>query len=110
MSGRRLVVYIRGYFCPDVQRACDFLEAHRVPHDLIDAADDDAARERVRAWTGHLSFPTLVIAEGDAVVPVDPPMPLSPGQSPRDVDRGTMITEASTRGLETFLRRHGFLE
>ena len=107
---KRLVVYIRSNFCPDVQRTRDFLERYQVPHHLIDADQDPAAKERVRMWTGYLSFPTLVVAEEDAIVPHEPPVPLLPGQSPRDVDRGTMLTEASTRTLESFLRRHGFLE
>jgi hypothetical protein len=41
--------------------------------------------------------------------PAEPPLPLKAGQSPRDVDRGTMLTEASTPTLEKFLRRNGFM-
>ncbi len=107
---KRLVVYVRSSFCPDVERTREFLSKHRVPHHLIDADYDAAAKERVRQWTGFLSFPTLVVAEENSIEPMIPPEPLSPGQSPRDVDRGTMITEASARGLENFLRRHGFIE
>ncbi len=110
MSRKQLVVYVRSNFCPDVQRTRQFLQMHGIPHREIDADDDATAKERVRQWTGHMSFPTLVIAEEDAVEPFDPPLPLAPGQSPRNVDRGTMITEASTHLLEIFLRRHGFLE
>ncbi len=106
---KQLVVYIRGNFCPDVRRTREFLEKNDIPHKLIDAGADTAARDKVVAWTGFLSFPTLVIAEGDSLEPCEPPMPLKPGQSPRDVDRGTMLTEASTPVLEKFLRRHGFL-
>ncbi len=106
---KQLVVYIRGNFCPDVRRTRDFLEKHRIPHRLIDANEDPLARDRVVGWTGYLSFPTLVITNGDSCEPIEPPMPLKPGQSPRDVDRGTMLTEASTPALEKFLTRHGFL-
>ncbi len=106
---KRLVVYIRGNYCPDVRRTRDFLDRNNIPHQLIDASDDPLARERVIGWTGYLSFPTLVITNGDSYEPFEPPLPLKPGQSPRDVDRGTMLTEASTPVLEKFLKRHGFL-
>ncbi|MGE5138927.1 MAG: glutaredoxin family protein [Rudaea sp.] len=107
---KRLVVYIRGSFCPDVRRTREYLEKRRVPHVLIDAGQDAAARDRVVGWTGYLSFPTLVVTDGDMVEPIEPPAPLKPGQSPRDVDRGTMLTEASTPVLEKFLKRHGFIK
>lgn len=106
---KELVVYVRRAFCPDVQRTREFLARHAVPHRLVDADEDSEARARVLAWTGYLSFPTLVIVDGDLTEPLEPPLPLRPGQSPRDVDRGTMLTEASTPVLEQFLRRHGFL-
>lgn len=106
---KQLVVYVRGNFCPDVARTREFLQVHAVPHRLIDATDDPDARARVLAWTGYLSFPTLIVAEEDSVEPLEAPLPLRPGQSPRDVDRGTMLTEASNAVLEQWLRRHGFL-
>jgi glutaredoxin len=106
---KRLVVYVRRDACPDVQRTRDFLAKHSVAHLLIEVDADPAAKQRVLAWTGYLSFPTLVVADENSVEPMEPPLPLRPGQSPRDVDRGTMLTEASTPVLENFLRRHGFL-
>ncbi len=109
MTTRRLIVYIRGTFCPDVRRTRDFLAAHAVTHEEIDAERDLAAKERVIGWTGFMSFPTLVVADGDSIEPYEPPLPLRPGQSPRDIDRGSMLTEASLPVLESFLRRHGFL-
>lgn len=105
---KKLIVYVRD-FCPDVWRTRTFLKKHRVPHREIDADEDPAARARVIDWTGHLSFPTLVVAEGEAVEPFAPPAPLALGQSPRDVDRGTLITEANDELLTKFLKRHGFL-
>ncbi len=109
MSQKQLVVYVRGSFCPDVRRTREFLARHAVPHLEIDSDQDPEARQRVLAWTGYLSFPTLVVTEDGSGEPVEPPMPLAPGQSPRDVDRGTMLTEASIPVLERFLKRHGFL-
>lgn len=107
---KELVVYVRREPCPDVRRASDFLASHAIPHRVIVAEDDPAAKQRVRDWTGFLSFPTLVVAEAGSVEPWEPPLPLRPGQSPRDVDRGSMLTEASTSTLEVFLKRHGFLK
>ncbi len=107
---KHLVVYVRGNHCPDVRRTREYLTSHSIPHELIDADDDPAARERVVKWTGFLSFPTLIIADGNPAEPIAPPLPLRPGQSPRDVDRGTMLTEASIPVLEAFLKRHGLLE
>ncbi len=109
MSEKQLVLYIRGNFCPDVRRTREFLTQHAIPHLEIDAEQDPGAKQRVVSWTGHLSFPTLVIAADNSVEPVEPPSPLNPGQSPRNVDRGTMLTEASIPVLESFLKRHGFL-
>lgn len=106
---KQLVVYVRREACPDVRRTCDFLAKHSVAHRLIEADVDPAAKQRVLEWTGYLSFPTLLVAEDGSVEPVEAPIPLRPGQSPRDVDRGTMLTEPSLPGLEIFLRRHGFL-
>jgi glutaredoxin len=106
---KELVVYVRRDVCPDVQRTRAFLASHSVPHRLIEADVDPAALQRVLAWTGYMSFPTLVIANENSAEPIEPPLALRPGQSPRDVDRGTMLTEASTPVLENFLRRHGFL-
>jgi glutaredoxin len=61
---KELVAYVRRDSCPDVRRTCDFLARHSVPYRLIDADDDPGAGQRVLAWTGYLSFPTLVIANG----------------------------------------------
>jgi glutaredoxin len=109
MSQKQLVVYVRGNFCPDVRRTRDFLTRNSIPFRLIDAEQDSGAKQRVLGWTGYASFPTVVITEGDSVEPAEPPLPLTPGQSPRDIDRGTMLTEASLPALEKFLKRHGFL-
>ena len=105
----RLVVYVRRAFCPDVKRTREYLARHAIPHTEVDADADPAARQRVLRWTGFLSFPTLVIVDGDSLDPAVPPSPLRPGQSPRAVDRGSMLTEPSLTALEAFLRRHGLI-
>lgn len=107
---KELVVYVRSEGCPDVRRAKEFLAEHAVPHRLIDADGDPSAKRRVLVWTGYLSFPTLVVAEEGSVEPWEAPLPLGAGESPRDVDRGSMLTEASTGMLESFLKRNGFLK
>jgi glutaredoxin len=104
-----LVVYTRGAFCPDVQRARGFLRQYNVSHVEINIDVDLEARARVLDWNGCLSVPTLVVCEEGSVLPCEAPSPLAPGQSPRDVDRGSMISEASGYGLRQFLTRHGFL-
>jgi hypothetical protein len=54
-------------------------------------------------------MPVIVISRLDEDLPIEAPSPLEPGQSPRDVDRGYVITEASREGLKNFLTRHGFI-
>ena len=66
-------------------------------------------RRRVRGWVGFESVPTIIIAEGESVEPFETPAPLSAGSSPRGVDRGSMITEASRVQLRAWLVKHGFL-
>ncbi len=105
-----LVVYTRGSYCPDVQRARGFLKQYNIAYQEIDIESDLEARARVQSWHGCLAVPTLVVCEEGSVLPCEPPAPLSPGQSPRDVDRGSMITEASGDGLRRFLTRHGFMD
>ncbi len=109
MTRKQLVIYVRGNFCPDTRRTREFLAEHAVPYRVVDAALDPVAQQRVVQWTGYMSFPTLVITDDDGTEPLEPPLPLSPGQSPRNVDRGTLLTEATVPVLERFLRRNGFL-
>lgn len=109
MTQKQLIVYVRGNYCPDTRRMREFLSQHAVPYRVVDTAEDSIAQQRVVGWTGFLSFPTLVVTNGDGIEPVEPPLALRPGQSPRDVDRGTILTEASLPVLHKFLKRHGFI-
>ena len=43
-------------------------------------------------------------------VPYETPAPLARGASPRGVDRGSMITEATEDELANWLRKHGVIE
>jgi glutaredoxin len=80
-----------------------------VPAEYINIKEDRAAAARVRNWVGFESVPTVVIAEGESVEPFEPPAPLPAGTSPRGVDRGSMLTEASTDKLREWLVKHGLL-
>ncbi len=103
----RLVVYLRSSFCPDVARWRRWVSDHPLQYTEIDIDRDDEGYEKVLAWTGHESAPTLVIAPDDGLDPIDEPAPLPGGRGPRAVDRGTMLTEPNPGQIGPFLDRHG---
>jgi glutaredoxin len=107
---KEIVMYTRGGFCPDVSRARRAFQRWKLPYREINVREDPTAHERCLEWNGCLAMPVVVIARAGEDVPIETPAPLDPGKSPRDVDRGCMITEASRKGLQAFLIRHGFLE
>jgi hypothetical protein len=51
----------------------------------------------------------LIVAWRGEELPYEPPAPLPRGASPRGIDRGSMLTEASEEELLAWLRKHGFL-
>ncbi len=104
---RELVVYVRDGFCPDISRARRALESWRVPYREINIRQEQA-RQRCMEWNNCLAMPVVVVARPGEDVPIEPPTPLQAGASPRDVDRGSIISEASEKGLRVFLARHGF--
>jgi glutaredoxin len=105
----KLVMYTRTSSCPFVTLAKRVLAEHAVPYHEIFTDRDEEARQRVMAWTGFLSVPTLIVAEEDSVLPYEEPAPLARGTSPRGVDRGTMITEPGMPELTRWLVRNGFV-
>lgn len=105
---KEIVMYTRGGFCPDVSRARRALQRWRLPYREINVRKSSQAQQRCVDWNGCLAMPVIVIARTGEDLPIEPPSPLAPGQSPRDIDRGYMIAEASRRGLRDFLARHGF--
>lgn len=110
MASKHLVMYSRrSFLCPYVHIAERLLHTYSIPYIEVDIDHDPAARNRVLEWTGFLSVPTLVVADADAVLPYEPPAPLTE-PSPRGIDRGVMITEPSSKQLESWLRKHGFLD
>ncbi|MGQ9907791.1 MAG: glutaredoxin family protein [Candidatus Flexifilum sp.] len=106
---KRLVMYVRSTPCPFMTVARRVLQDYQVDYTEVFIDRDEAARRRVLEWTGFLSVPTIVVAEGDSVLPFEPPAPLERGRSPRGIDRGAMITEANREELAAFLLKHGFI-
>ncbi len=109
-EGLELVAYIRSSYCPYVALARDVLTRYKVPCREIDISGNPEAQARVVSWTGFKSVPTLLVARAGQDVPYEEPAPLEPGVSPRNVNRGSMITEPDNKGLEDWLFQHGFIE
>ena len=104
-----LVMYSRTIPCPFVRTAKRVLERENVPYREVYIDKDSAAEQRVIAWTGFKSVPTLVVANPGEDLPYAEPDPLTE-PSPRGVDRGSMITEPGEITLEDWLRKHGFIK
>jgi glutaredoxin len=109
MSQKHLIMYSRTWGCPFITTAKQVLSDYQVPYTEIFIDQDPLAKERVIAWTGFQSVPTLVVAEMGQVTPYEPPSYLPFGETPRGVDRGTMLTEAGHEQLLGWLKRHGFI-
>jgi glutaredoxin len=105
----QLVMYARLRPCPFVNTARKVLSERAIPHQEIMIDADEAARRQVIAWTGFESVPTLILAYPGQAEPYEAPAYLAPGESPRGIDRGPMLTEPSAVQLEDWLRRHGLL-
>ena len=105
---KRIIVYMSPWCgtSTNTQRA---LTEWNVPAQYINIKEDREAAARVREWVGFESVPTVVIAEEGSVEPYELPVPLPAGASPRGVDRGSMLTEASTEKLREWLVKHGLL-
>lgn len=105
---RQVVVYMSPWCSSssDTQRA---LKEWDVPATFVNIKEDRAAATRLRGWVGFESVPTVVLAEEGSVEPCEPPAPLSAGGSPRGVDRGSLITEATRVQLRAWLVKQGIL-
>lgn len=110
MTDKELVMYSRTSSCPFVTTAKRVLSQHGVPYRERFIDKDEVAKQRVLAWTGFLSVPTLVVANAGEDVPYTEVAALAEGDSPRGIDRGPMLTEGSTQQTEDWLRKHGFIE
>jgi glutaredoxin len=107
---KELVVYSRTSYCPYQMKADRVFKQYGLEPRTLMIDRDEEARQRVEAWTGYRSVPTILAANPGEDLPGEPPAPLAQGASPRGVDRGSMITEASEDELTLWLRRHGFIE
>jgi glutaredoxin len=109
MSKTHLIMYSRSFGCPFITVAKNVLSDYHVPYTEILIDKDAQAKARVIAWTGFQSVPTLVVAREGEQVPYTDVAPLDEGASPRGINRGPMITEASDDELKAWLVQHGFL-
>lgn len=106
---KELVMYSRTLSCPFITLAKRVLNDYLVSYREIYIDKDEAARQRVLTWTGFLSVPTLIIADQGNDLPYEKPSPLSPGASPRGINRGSMITEPNIQELKDWLTQHGLI-
>lgn len=104
-----LVMYSRTTPCPYVTTARRVLDREGVPYRELFIDRDPVYEQRVIGWTGFRSVPTLIIANPGEDLPYEPPLPLPKGASPRGVNRGSMLTEATESELLAWLRQHGFI-
>ena len=109
MPDKELVMYSRSYGCPFITTAKRVLQDHDIPYREIMIDKDEQARKRVVNWTGFLSVPTMVIANIGEDLPYEDVAPLPKGSSPRGIDRGAMLTEATAQQVEDWLEKHGFI-
>lgn len=107
---KELVVYTRTTPCRDVTRTRQDLTLKGLAFREIDIEADAAAAKRLEEWTGYQSVPTVIVAEAGSDEPVHPPAALTPNQSPRNADRGSMISEPNTQNLMVFLEHNGFVK
>jgi glutaredoxin len=107
--GYELVIYSRTRPCPYVRAAKRVLEREKVPYREINIDEDSEAEQRVVDWTGFKSVPTIIVAQPGENLPYELPAPIGPGESPKGIDRGSMITEPGEMVFENWLRKHGFI-
>jgi glutaredoxin len=104
-----LVMYARTGGCPYQTLAQRVLNDYGVDYRTLYIDVDAEARQRVVAWTGFHSVPTLVVAQTGEDVPYQEVTPLPKGASPSGLDRGAMLTEARAPQLKAWLHKHGFI-
>ncbi len=106
---KELVMYSRSTSCPFVSLAKRVLNERHIAYRELFIDKDKTHEQRVLDWTGFLSVPTLIVAWQGEDIPYEEPTPLTPGTSPRGVNRGAMLTEPGAEQLVNWLRQHGFI-
>lgn len=103
-----LLMFTRAGGCPDQSLARRCLDEFKITPIELNISRDAGAAESLMELAGCLAVPTFVAADGDNQ-PIEPPRPMEPYRSVRNVDRGSIISEPTRDGLRAFLIRHGFL-
>jgi glutaredoxin len=103
-----LYMYTRERTCGDQQLARLCLQEFGVPYREVNISREPDAALELEQLIGCLAVPTLVVAD-EQRRPLEPPTPLEPYQSVRNVDRGAVISEPSRDGLRQFLIKHALL-
>lgn len=109
MKDKELVMYGRSYGCPFISTAKRVLSEYDITYRELHIDKDPVAKQRVLDWTGFLSVPTMIIANVGEDVPYTDFAPLPKGASPRGIDRGPMLTEATRSEIVDWLQTHGFI-
>lgn len=109
-ENKRLLMYSRTFGCPYISVAKRVFDQYNISYDEVYIDQDTTARQRVLDWTGFLSVPTIIITKLDDDLPYEPPAHLPQGESPRGINRGSMITEANQAELIEWLHQHGFID
>lgn len=107
---KEIVMYVRAAYCPSVALARDLLTRYNIPYREINISDDPAMAARVKAWTGFLSVPTIIIANPGHNLPYTDFLPHPTDRPLKGYNRGPMITEPNNKDLEDWLHQHGFLD
>ncbi len=105
---KHLLLYTRDRTCPDQELARRCLAEFNVPYREVNISREPDAAQIMQDLVGCLAVPTVIVANDDQA-PLEPPQPLRPFASVRNVDRGAIISEPSRDGLRRFLIKHGLL-
>ncbi len=107
---KEIVMYIRNAYCPWVAQARDLMNRYNIPYREINIDDDPKMAARVKEWTNYHSVPTIVVANPGEDVPYTDFLPCPTDRPIKGYDRGPIITEATNKELENWLRKHNFLD
>ena len=103
-----LLMFMRAGGCPDQATAKRCLDEFKIKPIEVNISRDADAAEQLMNLAGCLAIPTFAVTDGNNQ-PIEPPRPMEPRRSVRNVDRGSIISEPTRDGLRAFLIRHGFL-
>jgi hypothetical protein len=104
----KLLMFTRAGGCSDQALARRCLDEFKLQPIELNISTEPAAARKLLELAGCLAIPTFVAAD-ERHEPIEPPRPLEPYRSVRNVDRGSIISEPTRDGLRAFLIRHGFL-